>query len=360
MRSSKVAWALLLVVSIAFVWGLISLYEQRFVEGDIYPVYSSLRSDPLGAEALFDSAAHLPGYSTRRNFQEPENVRDRNATILFLGANPFTFALFPEEDLKEMEAIAARGVRLVFAMTPVKKKPASEKMAVKESALERRWGVTFEYVPRPANEAQSFSGDQGRLAPKQTALVMKTGSTASPFIEKQFGAGSVVLVGNAYPFSNEALATERDTALLARAFGPFHTIIFDERHLGLAEEASVVMLARKYRLTGLAGGLVLLAGLLIWRNSSSLLPRRRPLAASEARLAAERDSASALQHLLRRNIAEADLVPVCVAEWVKSRHESRGCSPERLSIIRKLAAAPGKSRAAELYRTLQSIITQRD
>src|SRR5207244_5727380 len=102
MRSSKVAWALLLVVSIAFVWGLISLYEQRFVEGDIYPVYSSLRSDPLGAEALFDSAAHLPGYSTRRNFQEPENVRDRNATILFLGANPFTFALFPVEDLKEL------------------------------------------------------------------------------------------------------------------------------------------------------------------------------------------------------------------------------------------------------------------
>jgi hypothetical protein len=360
MTNPKVAWTLLIVVSIAFVWGLVSLYELRFDTGDIYPVYSSLRSDPLGAEALFDSAAQLPGYSTRRSFEELERVRDRNATILFLGADPFMFALYTEEDFKQMEEMAARGVRLVFAMAPVKRKPSSEKMAVKDSALERRWGITFDYVPRPAHETQSYSGDESRLVPKKTALIMKAGGKASPMIEKQFGAGSVVLVGSAYPFSNEALATERDATLLSRTIGPFHTIIFDERHLGLSEDASVVMLARKYRLTGLAGGLLLLAGLLIWRNSSSLLPRRRPPAASEARLASERDSASALHHLLRRNIAETDLVPVCVAEWEKSRFGAHGCSPEKLGIIRKLAAAPGKPRAAEVYRTLQSIITQRD
>ena len=360
MTNTRLAWTLLIVVSIAFVWGLISLYELRFEAGDIYPVYSALRSDPLGSEALFDSVAQLPGYSARRSFQDVEHVRDRNATILFLGADPFTFALFAEEDFKQMEEIASRGVRLVFAMAPVKRKPPSEKMAVKDSALERRWGVTFDYIPSPASEAQSFTGDQGRLVPKKTALVMKTGSAASPVIEKQFGSGSVVLVGTAYPFSNEALATERDVALLARVIGSFRTIIFDEHHLGLSEEASVVMLARKYRLTGLAGGLLLLAGLLIWRNSSSLLPRRRAPAATEARLATERDSASALHHLLRRNIAEADLVPLCVAEWEKSRHESRGYSPEKLGIIRKLASAPGKPRAADVYRTLQSIITQRD
>jgi hypothetical protein len=354
MRSQKLAWALLLGVSIAFGWGLIQLYELRFAAGDIYPVYSSLRSDPLGAEAFFDSASQLPDYTTRRNFQELEHVSDRNATILWLGEDPFSFALAQEDDLKHFEEIAARGVRLVFAMTPVKRKPASENMAVKGGALERRWGVTFDYVPRLAAELPFDTGDH----PKKTALVMKTGGVASPIIEKSFGAGSVVLVGNAYPFSNEALATERDAALLARAIGPFHTILFDERHLGLTEDASVVMLARKYRLTGLAGGLLLLASLLIWRNSSSLLPRRRQPAVDEARLAAGRDSA--LHHLLRRNIAEADLVPTCVAEWEKSRYDGRACSPEKLAIIRRLAAAPEKRRALEVYRTLRSIITQRD
>jgi hypothetical protein len=354
MTSPKLAWALLLGVSIAFGWGLIRLYGLRFDAGDIYPVYSSMRSDPLGAEAFFDSASQLPGYSTRRNFQELEHVRDRNATILWLGEDPFSFALAQEDDLKHFEELAARGVRLVFAMMPVKRKPASENMAVKGGALERRWGVTFDYVPRLAAELPFDTSDH----PKKTALVMKAGGVASPIIEKQFGAGSVVLVGNAYPFSNEALATERDAALLARAIGPFHTILFDERHLGLTEDASVVMLARKYRLTGLAGGLLLLAALLIWRNSSSLLPRRRQPAAGEARLAAGRDSA--LHHLLRRNIAEADLVPTCVAEWEKSRYDGRACSPEKLSIIRRLAAAPEKRRALEVYRTLRSIITQRD
>jgi hypothetical protein len=360
MRSQKLAWALLLGICVAFTWGLISLYELRFVAGDIYPAYSSLRSDPLGAEALFDSTAQLPGYSARRNFQELENLHDRNVTILCLGEDPFSFALAQEDDLKRLAETASRGVRLVFALRPVKHKPASENMAVKGAALERRWGITFDYIPRLAIEAQSDTDDQERLLPKKTALVMKEGGHASPVIEKQFGAGSVVLIGNAYPFSNEALATERDANLLARAIGPFRTILFDEHHLGLSEDASVVMLARKYRLTGLAGGLLLLAALLIWRNSASLLPRRRQPPASEARLASDRGSASALHHLLRRNIAETDLVPTCVAEWEKSRQEARGCTPEKLSIIRQLASTPGKGRATELYRTLQSIITQRD
>src|SRR6266567_650190 len=254
MSNHKLAWGLLLVVSLAFLWGLISLYQLRFVAGDIYPAYSSLRSDPLGAEALFDSMAQLPGYTVHRNFQEMENLHDRNVTILWLGEDPFSLALAREDDLKQFEETASRGVRLVFALRPVKHKPASENMAMKDTALERRWGVTFDYIPRSAAETQSDTDDQDRLLPKKTALVMKVGGNASPIIEKQCGAGSVVLIGNAYPFSNEALATERDPTLLACAIGPFRTILFDEHHLGLSEDASVVMLARKYRLTGLAWG----------------------------------------------------------------------------------------------------------
>src|SRR5258708_26058278 len=138
MRNQKLAWGLLAVISVAFAWGLISLYERRFVAGDIYPAYSSLRSDPLGAEALYDSTAQLPGYSVRRNFQEMEQLRDRNVTLLWLGEDPFSFPLAQEDDLKRLEQTASRGVRLVFALRPVKHKPASENMEVKGAALERR------------------------------------------------------------------------------------------------------------------------------------------------------------------------------------------------------------------------------
>src|SRR5258708_35826779 len=118
MRNQKLAWALLVGISVAFAWGLISLYELRFVAGDIYPAYSSLRSDPLGAEALFDSTAQLPGYSVRRNFQELDQLRDRNVTLLWLGEDPFSFALAHEGDLKRLEGAAAPGARLAVALRP--------------------------------------------------------------------------------------------------------------------------------------------------------------------------------------------------------------------------------------------------
>src|SRR5579859_2884249 len=185
--NSRLSWAILLIVSLAFGWGLIELYQLRFVSGDIYPVYSSLRSDPLGSEALFDSLAELPGYSTRRNFRELDRLRDTNATILWLGEDPFTFALNADEDLKQIEDIASRGVRLVFVMAPVKPKPSGDRTDVKGLALERRWGITFEYAGgTPTRE----------LLPKKTALVMKADGQPSPLIEKHFGTGSVVLVGN--------------------------------------------------------------------------------------------------------------------------------------------------------------------
>ena len=37
------------------------LFELRFAAGDVYPRYSSLRSDPVGVRALYDSLARLPG-----------------------------------------------------------------------------------------------------------------------------------------------------------------------------------------------------------------------------------------------------------------------------------------------------------
>lgn len=352
MSNSRTAWALLAAVCAAFAWGLVRLYDLRLVAGDIYPVYSSYRSDPLGAKVLFESLAQLPGYTSERNFRDLDDLHQNSGTLLWLGEDPFLFALRPEEDFKQFEAIASRGIRLVFAMAPIKRLPPSAQTVLKERSLEKRWGITFVYVRRLASETEDHEGP----LPKRTALVIKTGAQVTPFVEEQFGKGSVVLIDTAYPLSNEALATERDTPLIERVLGANHTVIFDEHHLGLSENASIAMLARKYRLMGLAAGLLILAALFIWRNSSPLLPPRRRPAWDEARLAAGRDSASALQHLLRRNIAESDLIPACVREWEKSGREARGYSPDNLAAIRQLAKPQGKRHPAEVYRKMQSII----
>jgi hypothetical protein len=39
------------------------LFELRFERGDVYPAYSSLRADPLGAMAFYESLEKIPGLS---------------------------------------------------------------------------------------------------------------------------------------------------------------------------------------------------------------------------------------------------------------------------------------------------------
>ena len=55
-RLYKIAAMLLAAVFLAAVSYLMVL---RFESGDVYPVYSSLRSDPLGTRAFYDSLEDL-------------------------------------------------------------------------------------------------------------------------------------------------------------------------------------------------------------------------------------------------------------------------------------------------------------
>jgi hypothetical protein len=69
----------------AFTFGLIHLLNLRFERGDIYPAYSSFRSDPLGAKAFYESLGRLT--PARRNLQPLSKLGEgRDTTLLWLGA----------------------------------------------------------------------------------------------------------------------------------------------------------------------------------------------------------------------------------------------------------------------------------
>jgi len=147
-------------------------------------------------------------------------------------------------------------------------------------------------------------------------------------IERRFGKGSVVMASDSYFFSNEAMEKDRHADLLAWLIGNNHTIVFDEAHLGVLETSGVAALMRKYRLHGLAAGLLLLAGLFIWKNASSLVP---PHAERERQnYVAGKDSAAGFVNLLRRSIAPRELLPVCFAEWKKTVAPAGKLSAARL------------------------------
>src|SRR4051812_11956010 len=87
---------LALFLTVTFVWGILYLFNMQFAEGDVYPEYSSLRTDPRGARLLFDSLARLPGMTLVRSYFPLPLLAEDHATILLLGLDPNQFAAGPE------------------------------------------------------------------------------------------------------------------------------------------------------------------------------------------------------------------------------------------------------------------------
>jgi hypothetical protein len=350
--------ALIVALAGGLLFGLWKLYELRFASGDIYPQYSSLRSDALGTKALYESLEQIPGLAAARSYREFANLPKGKDTVLVLGENPFAFEATQEDGIKQYEALAASGARIVVAMRPVnrQKERPSEEPADKKTpvvpGMEKRWGIQFGYVALPSRQAEPETADN----PKLTALYFRYQGKVVHRVERQFGSGSIALLASCYPMSNEALAGERDTKTIAWVLGENHKIIFDERHLGLEESGGVVTLARKYHLEGLGVVLLVLLGLFIWKNSASFLPARTEIVDTEDSIAAM-DASSGLANLLRRNIPTAALMKTCLEEWEGSRHGARFYSEAKVRRVRDLAGRTGD--AAETYRKISRILAER-
>ncbi|MFC1498478.1 hypothetical protein ACFLS1_08430 [Verrucomicrobiota bacterium] len=138
-------------------------------------------------------------------------------------------------------------------------------------------------------------------------------------IEKKIGKGTFVLSALTYFVSNEAMKKERHPKLLTWLIGKKQTIIFDEYHHSIIQSSGIAVLVRQYQLHWLYAGLLILAGLFIWKNSLSLVP---PYVFEEknagATLAKGKGSASGLINLLRRNISKRNILNECLKEWEKT------------------------------------------
>lgn len=67
-----------------FVYGVTYLLILRFEKGDVYPPYSSFRSDPLGTKAFYEALRLLPGVETLRNVEPLQRASGLSGATLFL------------------------------------------------------------------------------------------------------------------------------------------------------------------------------------------------------------------------------------------------------------------------------------
>ena len=69
LRKPLLTLLLALLLAVGFCSGLARLFTLRYESGDVYPPYSTLRADPLGAKGIYEAVGQLRGVETRRNFQ---------------------------------------------------------------------------------------------------------------------------------------------------------------------------------------------------------------------------------------------------------------------------------------------------
>ena len=112
--------ATLVVLLIALLLGVIQLFLLRFQAGDIYPAYSSLRSDPLGTRAFYESLAKFDHLNIQRNYQILSSLKpDANTVLFYLGTEIPQHDSIPKKVSQTLDGLTAAGGRLVIAYLPV-------------------------------------------------------------------------------------------------------------------------------------------------------------------------------------------------------------------------------------------------
>jgi len=382
-----------------FVWGVVQLFELRFSTGDVYPPYSTLRADPLGAMAFYESLGKMPGISVRRDFSVSNRLPEEPQTVYFhLAAGNYEWDYVPSDLFHELKDYLARGGRLVITYEPqtramfnyldeedvtnqtnsayIKLKDKNnplEKSAHKkkktsdpdsEVNLETEWGFHenfLELTPDGDSYAplrvisksaldlpHSIDWHSGMIFTNCSAdwRVIYARGHDPVLIERTFGSGSVVIASDSYFISNEALSKDRHADLLAWLVGANNHVVFDEAHLGITDSSGVAALMRKYRLHGFVAGLLLLTGLFIWKNSTSLLPK--VASEKDEKFVAGKDARTGFVNLLHRSVPPAEILPTCFNEWEKSVSPAGRVSSTRLQEARAAfeaeKARPAKER----------------
>lgn len=157
----------LILLCISLLVGVIHLFILRFQTGDIYPAYSSLRSDPLGTRAFYDSLENFNEFEVQRNFHFLHSLKvGPDAVWFYLGTDIPGYDRIPERVSQDLDRVTESGGRLVVSYLPVHKKnestPSSEKEDVgadpqeSQTAKERRsQNQTQDQEPTTAPEDDS-------------------------------------------------------------------------------------------------------------------------------------------------------------------------------------------------------------
>ena len=390
----------LVLVLFALLVGVSHLFILRFQAGDIYPAYSSLRSDPLGSRAFYDSLENFNEFSVQRNYSFLHSLKIGPDDVLFyLGADIPGSDLLPARISKDLDRLTESGARLVISYLPVHKKkeppsiPENDTDKLKDNpvnknapedkfvSIKEHWGFGFSYndnLPVKNKDPKYLTLQATSLRPDLPAAIswhtnlyfevfddrwqtLYSVDGKPVIIERPMGKGTLVLCADSFFISNEALRSERHPQLLIWLLGRYTKITFDESHFGIYKHPGVAGLLRHYRFHWFFGALALVALLFVWKSAVYFVPPRREDDTSGAEVVSEKDYTQGLIALLRRNISGRKILPVCGREWEqtfkKDKRIKAGAVEQMKTILQAESnASKKKSDPVADYRKISSLL----
>ncbi len=388
----------LVLTALGLVYGVAELFRLRFARGDVYPPYSSLRADPLGTRVLAEGLGSA-GVELARHLGRLDRGTLSSGTWYLAGMDWDEFSSTTDDKWQALLDMVNDGGRLVIAfngggatgLAAVLK----ESRHPREEKREPDDGHPGNQPPddgdkdMPEPEPDAASAPQPaphpflpvRLGVKRATIMVRSqqGVTAerdtkarqtvpaeitwhSPIaftpdgpawqvvytvgdkpvvLARSWGRGSIVLAGDTFPLSNEAILRARVTPWLVWLQGPNPRAVFDESHLGVAEAQGVVTLARRYGLAHTAFVLAAIGLLFVWKNNASLIPAAGDASDAGAE-ASGRESATGFVNLLQRTLPSRGLFAASLAEF---RHSAawRRLTPDLRRSLDDLAATESAS-----------------
>jgi len=390
----------LALLLIAFLFGVGHLFVLRFQTGDVYPAYSSLRSDPLGTRVFYESLENLGDIDLHRNYRFLHSFKPKpDTTLFYLGTSADNYDKVPQELIEVFDRLAESGGRLVLSFLPLnqkheekaklKKTPESQKAKNVECpqeskkngliSLKNHWGIGFEFNQNlPVKDGNYLALDAVSNRHNLPAViswhsnlyfdlldkswqVLYSSEGRAVMIERPFGKGSLVLCADSFFISNEALRSERQPQLLVHLLGRHSNIIFDEAHFGIFKQPSVAALLRHYRFHWVFLVLAVMALLFVWKNVVYFVPPRKYDIPSGADVVSDKDYTQGLISMLRRNIPRAEILQICGQEWERTFKKDKRVQPEVFEGVKEILrtqtpSAKNRMDAVNGYRNISRTI----
>ena len=377
MQRSPIPKAAAYVVLIACLAGLLffglRMFQWRLETGDSFPEYSTYRTDPKGLKAFYDSLQRTEVVGVARRLQSSKILPSGEGRALVVAGVSADQLTVSDEDAQLFDHWLATGGRLIIALraeqhettrkdsdNDAESDKTSEPSVISWRSLIRRWGV--EIVPLKGFYPTSVKSGQfgtivrwfgnsyfDHLAPEWRGIAAQ--GNREVIVERPFARGSLVLLSDSYPLSNEALAVDRNTGLLLWLIGGCHEVLFEEIHLGLTERPGIMTLALRYGLQGTLISIIAILLLFIWKSQYTLVPRRKPGAPGVQGLSSEQ----AFLNLLRRTILQKDLFSLCIETWLNTARPT----PAQLATLERFRSRPDRGEPiVEKYNQLTTLLNE--